>query len=69
MRCALAWGHEAIGRKARALKGVLLTGINLGGIDVDIYETHMAAGGRPETEPARVPQAIDIAAFAPLRLR
>jgi endonuclease/exonuclease/phosphatase family metal-dependent hydrolase len=44
-----------------ASKGVLLTRLDVEGVVVDVYETHMAAGAEPETVDARMDQAAQVA--------
>lgn len=46
-----------------ASKGILLTRLRLGGLPVDLYNTHMEAGDRPEAQRARAAQAQQMIEF------
>jgi endonuclease/exonuclease/phosphatase family metal-dependent hydrolase len=46
-----------------ASKGIALVRVHAGGWVVDVYNTHMEAGGRPEAQPARMAQALQVVDF------
>ena len=46
-----------------ASKGILLTRLQVGGLPLDVYNTHMEAGDRSEAQTARHAQAREVIAF------
>lgn len=46
-----------------ASKGIALMRVHTGGWTIDVYNTHMEAGGRPEAQPARMAQALQVVDF------
>lgn len=46
-----------------ASKGILMTRLKAGAWTLDVYNTHMEAGGKPEAQPARMDQARQVVEF------